>query len=717
MSSSDKFTFPNRIGRLGELASDLWWSWNPAARDVFRRLDYTLWRQTNHNPMRMLRLVSAQRLEEATRNAAFLASYDTALESLDRARSGATTWCSRSHPPLADCLIAYFSAEFAVHQSLPLYAGGLGVLAGDHCKEASDLGVPLVGVGFRYPMGYFHQRISAEGWQQEIYSQFAVEETPLERATTPDGQPCTVLVPLGHGNIHVAVWVVRMGRVKLYLLDTDVEGNQPWERELSAKLYVSERDARLRQEIVLGIGGVRALRALGHDPTVWHLNEGHAAFVVLERIRELVEAGESVVAALAEVRATTAFTTHTPVAAGHDAFPFHLVDDQLAGFWETAGERRSTLLALAAYDNGGGRLFNMTALALRGSGAVNAVSQGHRDLTSRMFGPIWGEHEGVVQGVTNGVHLATWLAPTMESLFARYFGDGWEERHDNPSLWDKVLEIPDEELWNVRQLLKDHLLAFVRERARQRWTQDQSSAAQVVAGGTLLDPSVLTIGFARRFTEYKRPELIFQDPDRLARLLHASERPVQLVFAGKAHPADDPGKRSLQRIYQRAADPRFAGRIAFVDDYDLHVAHFLLQGCDVWLNNPREPLEACGTSGMKASMNGVPHLSVADGWWSEGYTGFNGWLIKPVDSGGDQAEAEALYSLLEGEVVPAFYERDEHGVPTRWLAIVKQAIRTVAPRFCARRMVKQYVDQIYLPLARSQQSRNHERDFAAEEAR
>jgi starch phosphorylase len=686
---------PDRIDRLSELASDLWWSWS--ARKVFRRLDYTLWRQTNHNPLKLLSLVSVERLEEVARDASFLEVYDSAMESLVHARSRTGSWWSRRYPHLPDLTIAYFSAEFAIHQSVPVYAGGLGVLAGDHCKEASDLGVPLIGVGFRYSRGYFHQRISPDGWQLETYDRFPVEETPLERARTSDGQSCTVSVPLGNGSIRVAVWLLRLGCVKLYLLDTDLEENPPWERELSAKLYVAEYEARLKQEIILGIGGVRALRALGHDPAVWHLNEGHASFVVFERIRELVQVGETPAAAVRKVRSNTVFTTHTPVPAGHDAFSFHLIQTQLADFWGPDVELRNTLLALAGYDNGGGWLFNMTALALRGSGAVNAVSQVHREVTRRMLAPILAETEEPVMGITNGVHIPSWIAPVIDAVFEQYLGPDWKEHHDDPGLWDQVLAIPDEELWTARQLLKGYLLTFIREHARHRWTQQQASARQLAANGTLLDPSALTIGFARRFTEYKRSELIFYDSDRLARILNASRQPVQLIFAGKAHPADEPGKRSLQRIYHCAEDPKFAGRIAFVDDYDLHVAHFFVQGCDAWLNNPLKPLEACGTSGMKAAINGVPNLSVDAGWWPEGYTGLNGWLIDSGDSGGDQAAAETIYRLLEEQLVPAFYERDERGVPVRWMAIVKEAIRTVAPRFCARRMLKQYIEQMYLP--------------------
>jgi len=696
--------FPERINRLDELAIDLWWSWQSDARAVFRRLDYTLWRATAHNPVRMLWVITHQKLEAAAQDSEFLKRYDRAIAALDAARLGRDTWWAARFPHVEHRSIAYFSAEFALHQSLPIYAGGLGVLAGDHCKEASDLGVPLIGVGFMYPQGYFHQHISAEGWQEESYERLNWADAPIEQAVTPDGKPCITAVPLGDRTVLVAVWRVRLGRVKLYLLDTDLEENAPWDRELSARLYGGDRETRIQQEIILGIGGVRALKTLGSDPAVFHLNEGHAAFVVLQRIRDAIEQGSTFDQALEEIRATTVFTTHTPVAAGHDAFPFHLVEKHLAGCWGTLGANRERFLALGSYDSGGGPQFNMTALALRSAERVNAVSRLHGDVTRKMWAPIWpaaADREPPVSALTNGVHLGTWLAADLNDLFSQYLGSNWAERHDDPEVWNAVLRIPDAELWAVRQSLRHYLFAFIRERMRQRWTIEHVSTPRVVAGGTLLAPETLTIGFARRFTGYKRSELIFHDAERLARILNAAERPVQLIFAGKSHPADDIGKHNMQRVYKRALDPLFGGRVAFVDDYDLHVAHFLVQGCDVWLNNPRKPMEASGTSGMKAALNGVPHLSIGDGWWAEGYDGSNGWTIDGGASGDDAAvdaaDAAALYRLLEEEIVPAYYERDASGVPHRWMAVVKQAIRTVAPRFSARRMVKEYVERMYAP--------------------
>ena len=702
---ADLPSFPERINRIDQLATDLWWSWNAIGREVFRGLDYTQWRDTAHNPVRMLRGVDRARLEAVSRDPQFLADYDAAMISLEHARSARNTWWTTNYPTLQGRSIAYFSAEFALHQSLPIYAGGLGVLAGDHCKEASDLGVPIIGIGFMYPQGYFHQYLSADGWQEESYERLNWADVAIDKATAPDGGPLVVAVPLGERTVLVQVWRVNVGRVKLYLLDTDLEENAPWDRELSARLYGGDRETRIQQEIILGIGGVRTLKALGADPGVFHLNEGHAGFVVLQRIRDLIELGATFDEALEQIRQTTVFTTHTPVPAGHDAFAFHMVEKHLAGCWGTLGANRNRFLALGSHNSGDGDQFNMTALALRSAGVVNAVSDLHGKVTRSMWASMWPdrpEDERPVGHITNGVHVPTWIAPDLSALFSKYLGSGWLDQQDDPAQWDAMLVIPDQELWAVRQSLRRYLFSFLRDRARQRWTVERVGTPRVVAAGTLLDPEALTIGYARRFTGYKRPELIFHDAERLARILSSREQPVQLLFAGKSHPADETGKHHLQHVYRRALDPMFGGRIAFVDDYDLHVAHFLVQGCDIWLNNPRKPLEASGTSGMKAAINGVPHLSIGDGWWAEGYNNRNGWLI---DGGStdqsydavDAADASALYKLLEESIVPAFYDRDAAGVPRRWLAIVKESIRTVAPQFSARRMVKQYVERMYAP--------------------
>ena len=695
---------PARIGRLNELAYDLWWSWNVQPRELFRTLDERLWTLTSHNPVLLLHLLTPARAAAAAADPEYVARYDAAIAAFDASRSSASTWWSSRYPETAGTVIAYFSAEFALHRSLPIYAGGLGVLAGDHCKEASDLGVPLVAVGLMYPKGYFHQNVSDDGWQHEVYESLDWSDGPIEPALTRSGVPCSITVPIGNRAVRILVWRVRVGRVTLYLLDTDVDQNAPWDRELSARLYGGDREGRLQQEVILGIGGVQALRALDIHPAVWHLNEGHAAFVSLQRMHEQLAHGSSFAAALEVVRHSTVFTTHTPVAAGHDAFASHLVEAQLASSWGSLGPHRDALLALGQYDSGDGMAFNMTALAMRTAGAVNAVSQLHGEVTREMWGPMWptlAAADRPVRAITNGVHVPTWIAPPLAALFEQYLGAGWCDRQDDEAFWDAVLDIPDAELWAVRDALRERLLVFMRDRVREGWTSGEMGAARVLAGGTLLDRPALTIGFARRFAEYKRSGLIFHDPKRLARILTDPRRPVQIVFAGKSHPADNGGKHNLQRVYRHALEPAFGGRIAFVADYDLHVASYLVRGCDVWLNTPRKPLEASGTSGMKAAINGVLNLSIGDGWWAEGYTGANGWLIDGRSTGDfgatDAADADALYRLLEDDVVPAFYERDAHGVPVRWVQMVKEAIRTVVPRFGARRMGKEYAERLYAP--------------------
>ena len=694
---------PARVGRLGELAYDLWWTWHQEGRHVFRVLDYRLWRLTAHNPVRMLRILSRERLEAVAREPTFLAAYDAAIAGLDAARIARDSWWVgrfASRQP-----IAYFSAEFAVHQSLPIYAGGLGVLAGDHCKEASDLGLPLVGMGFMYPQGYFHQHMSSDGWQEEVYETLNWADAPIERAITPEGHPCVVSVAVGARTVWAQVWQVRLGRVMTYLLDTDLDENPPADRELSARLYGGTPDTRLQQEIMLGVGGVRALRAMGVDPAIWHLNEGHAAFVVLERLREAVGRGEPFEVALDRIRRTTIFTTHTLVSAGHDAFPISMIDAHLAGYWDGLAPHREAVLALGQHDDGGGLRFHMTALAARTAGWVNGVSRRHGDITCQVWTPVRAavaRDRAPITSITNGVHMATWIAPDLAKLFERRLGADWRDRQDDPRFWDRLLDVPEEDLWEVRQALRRYLFSFMRERARQLWIEGHVSAPRIAVAGVLLDPNALTIGYARRFTGYKRPGLIFSDEDRLARILGSRDCPVQLVFAGKAHPGDREGQELLHEVFTRAVNPRFGGRIAFLEDYDLHVAHFLVQGCDVWLNTPREPLEASGTSGMKAAMNGVPHLSIGDGWWAEGYTGSNGWWIQggadSRDAGAvDAADAAALYRLLEESVVPTFFDRDARGIPRRWVRIVKEAVRTTVPHFSTRRMVKQYAKDMYLP--------------------
>ena len=701
---------PKRIGELSELAYNLWWSWHIDARQLFKVLDRPLWKATGHNPVKLLQQIAPYRLVAAAGDPIFLKNYDSVISDFKADMSATSTWFNTEYPHLAQHTIAYFSLEFAIHYSLPLYAGGLGILAGDYCKEASDLGLPIVGVGFMYPQGYFHQYISADGCQEEAYEQLGFTEAPIHPVLTAQGQAMHIEVPLDARSVHVAVWQVNVGRVKLYLLDTNVEDNLPSDRGLSARLYAGDREMRLHQEIVLGIGGVRVLRALGIEPAVWHANEGHTAFMMLERTRELVEKGLDFTEAANKVRDTTVFTTHTPVPAGNDVFSLELMERCFHRYWGTLGLDRDAFLKLGMQDSDN-TVFNMTVLGLRMANQRNGVSQLHREVCHRMWHSLWPdatEEDVPITSVTNGIHVPTWVAPQMARLYERHLSHDWLKRHDDPALWEHVLAIPDEEIWAVRRWLKYKLIGAVQDRARKRWSEDNVAPVQALAMGALLDTETLTLGFSRRFTDYKRAALILYDVSRLKRMLRSKLQPVQIIFSGKAHPNDEHGKQLIQEIYTVAKDPEFGGRIAFIEDYDMHMARYLVQGTDVWLNTPRPLQEASGTSGQKAAINGVPHLSVLDGWWYEGYNGTNGWAIHndveaidPADQ--DKADAEELYSLLENKIIPLYYERDINGVPHGWIRIIKETIRSNAPLFSARRMAKEYTEQMYLAAVQSSQ--------------
>ncbi len=695
-----QWKIPARIGRLDELAANLWWSWHPQGRGLFRQVDYVLWRMSGHNPVRQLREVGPEKLERLAADDGFLSMYDAAIAEFDTDTNRQDTWFNLNYPGLLTGPVAYFSMEFAFHTSLPIYAGGLGVLAGDICKEASDLGLPLVGLGFMYPQGYFRQHISASNMQEEIYHQIDFDQAPVSPVLTPDGQRVIVRVALGKKSVSVFVWRVRVGRVDIYLLDSNVEDNSPHERQLTARLYVADQEIRLQQEIILGMGGVRVLRALGIGPSVWHANEGHTAFMTLERLRELVEDGMPFSEALSAVSATTVFTTHTPVPAGHDVFSLDIVTKYFERYCEDLGITRQDCLRLGQVGSGDGH-FNMSALGLRMAEQRYAVSRLHRSVTKKMWNAMWPDlqEESVpISSITNGVHFSTWIAPEMREFYERHLGNSLLDQLDSPELWDRMPDLPDEELWRVRRILRHKLVGAILELAQRAWASGEVQPQQLVAIGALLHPDVLTVGFARRFAEYKRPTLIFYDIERLKHIIKDTFRPVQIVFAGKSHPADFPSKYLVQKVFSLALDREFHGRVAFVQDYDLHMAHYLVQGVDVWLNTPRRLNEACGTSGMKAALNGVLNFSVRDGWWDEAYNGSNGWAIgdvvrPPSPEEEDRMDADSLYRVLEKDIVPLFYSRDRSGVPRGWLRIMKESIRTITPHFCARRMVKQYIEQ------------------------
>ncbi|MGH7893111.1 MAG: alpha-glucan family phosphorylase, partial [Candidatus Binatia bacterium] len=692
------------LSRLDELAHNLWWSWRDDARLLFESLDRTLWESTEQNPVRLLHELPAERLEEAAEDPAFRKRYQTVIRAFDLALAKEDFWIHREHPEMNGALVAYFSAEFGLHNSLPIYSGGLGVLAGDHCKEASSLGVPFIGVGFMYPKGYFHQRLSSGGWQEPSIEVIDWSHAPAVPILDANGQRVIVDVEFAARRVRVAAYEVCLGHVRLVLLDTDLDGNDDWDRQIAAQLYGGDQRMRLAQEIILGVGGVRMLRALGVSPSVWHANEGHVAFLMLERLREAVGRGETLRDAIAEVQRSTVFTTHTPVAAGHDAFPKSLKEDYFRGYWGPLEAMREEVLALGRDEES---RFNMTIFSLRLAGRRNAVSKLHGKVARRMWNRLWPdtpEDQVPIESVTNGVHVPTWVGGEMRELYKRYLGPDWLANHDKAEFWSRLELVPDDELWRMHLRQKRQLVGLVRERARQRWVRGLHEPSQIVATGNLLDPESLTIGFARRFATYKRATLIFHDLDLLLDMLGDASRPLQIIFAGKAHPADDPGKHLIQEVYQKALDRRIGGRIAFIEDYDLRLAKGLVAGVDVWLNSPRPPLEACGTSGQKAGLNGVPQLSVLDGWWYEGYEGANGWAFgQTLEAPGevdDAADAADLYRVLTEDVIPLYYARDPDNVPRGWCNVMKEAIRSVATHFSARRMVKEYVERFYIPAAR-----------------
>lgn len=702
-----QFILPRRISRLGQLAYNLWWTWGPEASRLFLRIDPILWEKTYHNPIRFLKQVDPSRLKEMTHDRFLLDYYDRVMRAFDEYMHPAETWFSRSHAEQRDKVVAYFSSEFGLHETMPIYAGGLGVLSGDHVKGASDIGLPMVSVGFLYTQGYFTQHISEDGWQEARYQRLKFEEMPVLPLVNEQGQPLTISVELPGRQVLARLWEVRVGRVPLYLLDSDVEGNSPWDRELTAKLYISDLDLRISQEIILGVGGVRALRLLGYQPDVWHMNEGHSAFMALERTRELVVEGKTFAEAAEQVRASSVFTTHTPVPAGSDEFPHWLIDKYFGSLWPQLGLDREQFIDLARNRQPwGGETFSMPILALRHAEHRNGVSELHGQVARKMWNYLWPdlpEEEVPISHITNGVHSGTWLARRLRHLFERYLGAGWMEHLDDPAIWARIENIPDAELWAIRRHLKRKLVYYMRERARDQWLYSGTHPVQIIASGVMLNPYALTIGFARRFATYKRANLILRDLDRLLSIINRPEMPVQIIFAGKSHPADEPGKLLIQEVYRTVKKAESGGRLVFLEDYDMNLARYLVQGVDVWLNTPRRPNEASGTSGQKAAMNGVLNFSVLDGWWREGYNGKNGWAIgdeREYESleAQDAAHAASLYDTLENEIIPLYYrERSADNLPGDWIAHMKEAIRTLSPRFSIRRMVKEYTERMYFP--------------------
>ncbi len=695
---------PRPLERLPELAQDLLYSWDRHIRALFFRLDRALWESCGHNPKLVLRRVAQTRLLEAAQDPVFMEEYHRALSVFD------TYHMERTRPGVAALdgkrdLVAYFCAEFGFHESLQIYSGGLGILAADHCKAASDLGIPFIAVGLLYRQGYFTQTIDGYGNQIAHYTPTNFADLPITPATTGDGSDLHVHIALPGRQIALKVWIAVAGHIKLYLLDSDLAENSERDRSITYQLYGGDTNTRMQQELVLGIGGVRALRALGLTPTVWHLNEGHSAFQILERCREYVQQGFDFDSALEAVAASTVFTTHTPVTAGHDIFDHPLMSSYFPEYVRELGIDMERFQELGTNpSNQGG--FNMTVLALRGSRLHNGVSRIHGGVTSRMEGYIWPQiphEENPIGYVTNGVHVPTFLAREWANLLDMRFGNEWRNELVNKAYWDRIDEIPNHSYWSLRQSLKSEMLEAVRQRVTRQYRRNGYSAPLIERLTRNLarnDGNPLVLGFARRFATYKRATLLLENPERLARLLNDPDRPVLLIFAGKAHPHDLPGQQLIQVIHEVARRPEFEGKIVLTEGYDLSLARKFVSGVDVWINTPEYPLEASGTSGQKAAINGVINLSVLDGWWGEGYDGHNGWAISPHSQPQDAVhrrheEAKELMDILEYNVIPLYFEQDGRGYSERWVKMSKASMKSILPRFNSERMVLDYVHYYY----------------------
>jgi len=699
---------PARLARLDELANNLWYSWDRPTRALFARLNPALWQGVDHSPKAFLKRVDQRTLDEAAEDPVFLGGLNRVLSSYDTYHHE-TVHASRTGQLGAGELIAYFCAEFGFHESLPIYSGGLGILAGDHCKAASDLRLPFVGVGLLYRQGYFSQTIDGEGRQLAVYADADFDDLPVTPILREDGSALLVDIDFPDRLVKVRVWQVRVGVVTLYLLDTDVAGNSQSDRDIAHRLYGGDRTTRIEQEIVLGIGGVRVLAAIGVNPTVWHINEGHAAFLILERMRQLTTQGADIATALEAVAANTVFTTHTAVPAGHDHFGEEMIRHYFDRACRDLGVSGDGLLALGR--SGDEPEFNMTALAVRGSRYQNGVSRIHGSVSSYIAANLWPQidpGENPMTYVTNAVHVPTFLAQDWSEMFERYLGHGWTERLCDEKCWERIHAIPDQLFWSVRQSLKSQMLHLVRHRVGEQHARNHGSQSHLDRLLKLADPAnpnVLTIGFARRFATYKRAALLFHDLGWLRQIVSDPERPVLFLFSGKAHPADQPGQDLIARVAEVARMPEFEGRILLVEGYDLRLARRLVSGCDVWLNNPVFPLEASGTSGMKAAINGAINLSVLDGWWGEGYDGRNGWAIKPASEALDEApraqeEARTLYEILQDQALPLYYDMNPQGYSPGWVQLSKRSMLSLLPRFNSSRMVGEYLARFYAPASR-----------------
>jgi len=689
---------PKEIEFLSDIALNLWWTWNPRGKNLFKLINPYLWKESNENPIKMLNALSKKELAALGQDETFMNEYKYVHALFKDYMLDSRVYAEEEPLP-----IAYFCAEYGLHHSVPIYSGGLGFLAGDILKESSDMGLPMVGIGFMYAQGYVRQVIGSDGWQNGTNETIDKDSAPIERVLDKNGNHFTIQVPFIDPPVYTSVWKINVGRVTLYLLDTDVEQNDPWDRGISSHLYVPDMNQRLRQQIVLGIGGYRVLEELGIKYSILHLNEGHPAFALFERVRSFIEDEKmSLDEAVEKVKETSVFTTHTPLQAATDVYSFDMMSNYFGDYWERLGLSKEQFFSFGSNPDAPNDGFNMTVLGLKMSHQRNAVSKKHSEVTKEIWKNVFAmdTKENVpIEYVTNGVHIPTWLSDELTRTYDKVLGEQWQHLEDEEAVWCRVDEIEEEKIWNMHYANKVRLVNFVRERVRQKWANEGIDPLVAMAEGVMLDPDVLTLCFARRMTSYKRPNLILHDLERLARIVNDSDRPVQIIFTGKAHPSDNPGKKMIQNIFKVAQNPKFKGRIAFIEDYGEEVAKYLVRGVDVWLNNPQIPMEACGTSGMKASINGTLHLSGLDGWWPEGYNEKNGWKIGEATSD-DARDANAIYDTLENEIIPLFYKTGKEVYPKEWVRKMKKAMMSISPQFSARRMMKDYLDKFYIPIGK-----------------
>ena len=702
---------PKRIEKLSEISNNLWWSWNTEFLRLFQRIDGDLWENSNKNPIKFLKHVSQERVENVAKDVNFLKEYDKIVEDFEGYMNSKSTWFTKKYPEEKDDLIAYFSAEYGLDQTIPIYSGGLGILSGDHLKSASDLGIPLVAVGLLYKNGYFNQKIDGDGNQQTEYNDIDLYDLPINPVKNDIGDDLIIYVKFPKRRLYLKVWSIKVGRVTLYLLDSDIEKNNPEDRDVTLRLYGGDQEMRIRQEIVLGQAGVELLtKYLKLKPTVYHMNEGHSAFLTLELMKNIIKDKQVSFDVAKDIASSkTVFTTHTPVPAGNDIFPLDLVEKYFKDFWPRLGLTREEFLRLGMkpgkeLDNG----FNMGILALKIAGKKNGVSKLHGAVSRELFGEIWpniAANEAPIGYVTNGIHTCSWLAPRMKELFNKYLIPYWQDNMYQDQVWEKIRNVPNDKLWNIHNDRKVKLLRLVKDNTYERLRRSGYSYEDINEITSKLNPNALTIGFARRFATYKRATLIFKDLERITQILNNADRPVQLIFAGKAHPQDKEGQDLIRYIHQISMMPQFKGKIFLLENYNIAMSRYLISGVDVWLNNPRRPMEASGTSGQKASVNGVINFSVLDGWWAEGYTQNNGWTIgsnQEYDSyeAQDQADSQSLYRTLEEKIIPRFYDRDKNGMPTKWIELMKNSIITTGGKYSTARMLVDYTNNYYMPLCK-----------------